>query len=172
MFQDGCHGGHLGYWNGTILAIWILKWNDFNDSESPRCPNASLQVLAQSDLAFENRCGEKIFKKAAVDLGYRNGTTLAILNLHFLRCLPPSMGRIRLSFRKPITTEDFEDGNPGGHLGYRSKIILAILNPHNAPMPPTKFLLQPTYHSGADEDFKDDCPGSYFGHRNRTISQS
>ena len=23
-FQDGCHGGHLGYWNGTILAILNL----------------------------------------------------------------------------------------------------------------------------------------------------
>ena len=21
IFQDGRHGGHLGYWNGTILAI-------------------------------------------------------------------------------------------------------------------------------------------------------
>ena len=23
-FQDGCHGGHLGYQNGTILAILNL----------------------------------------------------------------------------------------------------------------------------------------------------
>ena len=23
-FQDGHHGGHLGYWNGTILAILNL----------------------------------------------------------------------------------------------------------------------------------------------------
>ena len=23
-FQDGHHGGHLGYWNGTILAIQNL----------------------------------------------------------------------------------------------------------------------------------------------------
>ena len=23
-FQDGRHGGHLGYWNGTILAILNL----------------------------------------------------------------------------------------------------------------------------------------------------
>ena len=23
-FQDGCHDSHLGYWNGTILAILNL----------------------------------------------------------------------------------------------------------------------------------------------------
>ena len=23
-FQDGHHGGHLGYWNGTVLAILNL----------------------------------------------------------------------------------------------------------------------------------------------------
>ena len=25
MFQDGCHGGHLGYPIGTILAIFDLQ---------------------------------------------------------------------------------------------------------------------------------------------------
>ena len=43
-FQDGVHGGHLGYRNGTTLAIlnlyvapmpsWISEWNDFCNSES------------------------------------------------------------------------------------------------------------------------------------------
>ena len=49
------HGGHLGYRNGTMLAI-----------ESLCRPNASHQVSAQSDVAFESRCGLKIFKMAAV----------------------------------------------------------------------------------------------------------
>ena len=35
--QDGCCGGHRGQHNG------------FSNSESPCCPNASHQVLAQSD---------------------------------------------------------------------------------------------------------------------------
>ena len=34
-------------------------------------------------------------------------------------------------------------------LGIR-RIILAILNFHNTPMPPIKFKLTQTYHSGAD----------------------
>ena len=60
-FQDGCHGGHLGYWNGTILAILHLCQCD-----------ASHQVLAQSNLRF-GRCSLKNFKmeskKAILDMG-------------------------------------------------------------------------------------------------------
>ena len=46
-FQDGCHGGHLGYWNGMILAIL--------NGKSPCGPNVSHQVWAQSDLGFGSR---------------------------------------------------------------------------------------------------------------------
>ena len=38
----------------------------------------------------------------------------------------------------------------GGHLGCRNETSLAVLNLHVSPMPPTKFQLNPTYHSGAD----------------------
>ena len=55
-FQNGHHGGHLGYWNRMILAIHYSK--------SPCHPNASHQVWAQSDLGFTSRCGLKIFKMA------------------------------------------------------------------------------------------------------------
>ena len=37
--------------------------------------------------------------------------------------------------------EDFQ----GGHLGYRNRTILGILNLYVAPMPPIKFRLNPTY---------------------------
>ena len=50
-FQDGRHGGHLGYQNGTILAILNLCYCD-----------ASRQVSAQSDLRFGRRCRLKNFK--------------------------------------------------------------------------------------------------------------
>ena len=50
-----------------------------------------------------------------------------------------------------LTIEDLEDGCCGGHRGYHNKMVLAILNLHVAPMPPTKFWLNLTYHSGADE---------------------
>ena len=35
-----------------------------------------------------------------------------------------------------------------GHLGYQNGTILAILNHYVAPMPPIKFLLNPTYGLG------------------------
>ena len=61
-FQDGRHGGHLGYRNKTILAVlnlcvtvmpsWISERNDFSNSESLCHCEATNQVLAQSDLRF------------------------------------------------------------------------------------------------------------------------
>ena len=91
-FQDGRHGGHLGYRNGTILAILNLyvtvmppikfrlnrtygleedvisrsKWNDFSNSESRCHCNASHYVSAQSDLRFGRRCRLKNFMMAAI----------------------------------------------------------------------------------------------------------
>ena len=50
-----------------------------------------------------------------------------------------------------LTIEDLQDGSCGGHLGYCNKMFLAILDHHIVPMPPTKFWLNLTYHSGADE---------------------
>ena len=47
-FQDSCHGGHLGYLNGTILAILNLCVTD-----------ASHQVLAQFDLQFGRMSSEE-----------------------------------------------------------------------------------------------------------------
>ena len=75
-FQNGRHGGHLGYQNGTIIAIlnlyvarmpsvkfmlnqtygqgpsWISARINFSKSESLCHSNASHQVSAQSDLWF------------------------------------------------------------------------------------------------------------------------
>ena len=47
-FQDGCHGGHLGYRNETILAI------------------LNLYVTPKSDLWFGRRCRLNNFKMAAM----------------------------------------------------------------------------------------------------------
>ena len=41
-----------------------------------------------------------------------------------------------------MTFQDFQDGCPGRQLGYRYRPILAILNLHVTPMPPTKFGLR------------------------------
>ena len=53
-----------------------------------------------------------------------------------------------------MSFEEFQDGHQGGHLGYWNKTILAILNLHVATMPPTKFHLNPTYHSGDVKNVK------------------
>ena len=58
-FQDGRHGGHLGYRNGTILAILNLCVTY----------DTSHQVLAQSNLRFGRRCCLKNFKMVAMDIG-------------------------------------------------------------------------------------------------------
>ena len=100
-FQDGHHGGNLGYQNRMILAIlnlyvapmppivsaqsdfigdivwrisrwspwwpsWISECNNFSNSESLCCSDASHQVLAQSDLWFGRKCHLKNFKMAAM----------------------------------------------------------------------------------------------------------
>ena len=43
-----------------------------------------------------------------------------------------------------MSFEEFQDGHPGGHLGYRNGTILAILNLCVTVMPPIKFQLNPT----------------------------
>ena len=79
-FQDGHHGGHLGYGNGTILAILNLHVatmpptkNDFNNSESLCHCDASHQVSALSALRFE-RCRLKNFKMAIMAVILDMGT--------------------------------------------------------------------------------------------------
>ena len=54
-FQDGHHGGHLGYWNGTILAILNL------------CVTMMPSIKFQLNLTgFGMRCCLKNFKMAAM----------------------------------------------------------------------------------------------------------
>ena len=50
-----------------------------------------------------------------------------------------------------LTIKDLQVGCSGGHLGYRYKMLLAILNLHVTLMPPTKFWLNLTYHLGGYE---------------------
>ena len=47
-----------------------------------------------------------------------------------------------LSISCELTIVNLQDGCCGGHRGYYNKIVLAILNLHVAPMPPTKFWFQ------------------------------
>ena len=72
-FQDGRHGGHLAYRNGTNLAILNL------------CVTVMPPIKFQLNRTrFWRRCRLK-----NIHLGYRNGTILAILNLH-VATMPPT----------------------------------------------------------------------------------
>ena len=55
-FQDGPHGGNLGYWNRMILAILYL------------CVTVMLSIkcLAQSDIQFGRKRRLKNFKMASM----------------------------------------------------------------------------------------------------------
>ena len=46
-----------------------------------------------------------------------------------------------IKFRFNLMSEEFQDGNHGGHLGYQNGMILAILNLCANVMPPIKFQL-------------------------------
>ena len=49
-----------------------------------------------------------------------------------------------------MSSEEFQDGHHGSHLGYWNETILAILTLHVATMLPTKFQLNLTSESGGD----------------------
>ena len=68
----------------------------------------------------------------------------------FEEFLLPSLGSIPLTIQEQMRFEEIQNGYCGGHLGYWNVTILAILNLHVAQMPPIKFQLNPTYHSGGD----------------------
>ena len=144
-FQDGHHGGHLGYWNRTNLAILNLQ------CLPQSLGSIWLTVLEQmwfEDFQDGNRGGH---------IGYRNGTILAILKLcvapmppikfwlnptwfgrkvvwrysrlttwgpswisewnSFRNSKSPCLGAIWLRVREQMWFQDFQDGSPGSHLG-------------------------------------------------------
>ena len=78
-FQDGFHGGHLGFPIGTILAIFDL-----------RHPNASFQVSSQLAFVFRKRSEKKHFQDGhhGGHLGYPIGRILAIFDLQVTPMLP------------------------------------------------------------------------------------
>ena len=131
-FQGGRHGGHLGYRNGTILAILNLYF-----VAMPPINFYSLHLMAWEEMSFEES------QDGRCHLGYRNGTILAILNLYFASMPPINFYLIQLMAWEEMPFEESQDGRR--HLGYRNGPILAILNLYVTLMPPFKFRLNPTY---------------------------
>ena len=105
-FQDGSYGGQ---------PSWMSEHHEFTNSESPYHPHASHQVLAQSDLMFGSKMWFEDFQDG--QLGYRKGSILAILNLHF-PLMPLVSARSDLWLKRRLL-EQFQDGHHGGHLGYK-----------------------------------------------------
>ena len=85
-FQDG-HGGH-GYRNETILC----------NSESVCRSDAAHEVSAQSDMVWEEMSFEEFQDgRRGSQLGYLNGTILAILNLYVTLTRTPTPIKFRLN---------------------------------------------------------------------------
>ena len=134
-----------------MSAVADIVTNAFSNSESPCHPNASYQVLAQSDLPFGSRWGLKIFKIATLGghLRYQTRSILVILNLYVTPMPPIKFG---LNPHYGMGGDVFwriQDSPHGGHLRCRIGTNLAVLNLHDSLMPPTKFQLNPTYRSRA-----------------------
>ena len=138
-FQDGCHGGHLGYGQ-----------KDFSNSESLYRSDASHQVSSQSEGLGGDEFEEFQDGHHSSHLGYQNGMILAILYLYVTPMLT-------IKFLLNLTYgligdefEEFQDGHSSSHLGYLKGMILTILNLYIFSVPTIKFLLNPTYGLGGD----------------------
>ena len=85
-FQDGHHGGHLGYQNGMMLAILNL------------CVIVMPPIKFWLNPTWEGMSFEE-FQDGhhGSHLGYQNGTILTILNLCVTVMSPINFGSIRLT---------------------------------------------------------------------------
>ena len=114
-FQDGRHGGHLGYWNGTILAILNLYVTVM--------PPIKFQLNPTYDLGGDVVCRISRWPPWPPSwITQRNN--LAILNL-YVATMPP-IDSICLMVWEEMSFEEFQDRCRGGHLGYRNETILAV----------------------------------------------
>ena len=130
----------------------ILLQNDLSNSESPCRPDASHQILVQSDLQFWSRCGW--WFGDFQDGHHGTEQFLQFLISMSLQCLLSSFSSIKLMVWEGMSFKEFQDSHSGSHLGYMIETIIAVLNLHVSPMPPTKFRLNPPYHLGADADWR------------------
>ena len=161
-FQDGCHDGHLGYLNGTILAILNLHAAPMPSTKFPLHPTYCLGADNNWRLTrWWRRCYSKFFKKAdnlmppikfwlnqtyglKGDVIWRWWPSWISERKDFSNswCFPSSLSSIQLAVWEETSFEEFQDGV---HLGYRNGTTLAILNLYVAPISPIKFWVNPTY---------------------------
>ena len=123
-FQDGCHGGHLGYPTGKILAIFDLQVTpmsptkfgvniDFGYSlEPPRqgCSNEYPQSM------FLSRYKKIMYTPGNPSFTIQEAHAPWVTHLSDIATADMQMCR----------KIDFQDGGHGGHLGFLIRTILAV----------------------------------------------
>ena len=142
-FQDG---SHLGHWNNWTLAIL----NFHNTLMPPIMFKLNQTYCSVADVIWRFSRWLTWWPSWISEQNHFSNSKIpwcpdAFHHFH----------SIRLTVWEQITIEDFQDGQKmlfenfqdgwhRGQLGYWNRIILAILNLHVAPMPPTKFGLNLT----------------------------
>ena len=134
-FQDGHHGGHLGFLISRILAIFDLQ--------------VTLMLPTKFGVNWPFGSGDEV-KNRFQDgrhgghLGFTIGTNLAIFDLQ-VTPMPPTKFQVNWPFGAGEDFQekiDFQDGSHGGHPGFPIGTILgeeAIYDLQITLMLPTKF---------------------------------
>ena len=130
-FQDGRHGGHLGYRDRTILAILNL----YNSPKPPIKFQLNLTYCLGLDIVWRISRWPPPWILERND--FSNSESLCNCDASY-----QVLAQFQLTVWEEMSFEEFQDG---GHLGYCNGTILAILNLYVAPMPPLKFRLNLTY---------------------------
>ena len=137
-FQDGCHGGHLGFPIDMILAIFDLQ-------VTPMLPSKfGVNWSFGSGEEAKNRFSR--WRPSWIPIG----TILAIFDLQVTPMLLPSLESIGLPVQEKKRKVDFQDGCHGGHLGFPIGTILAIFDLQVTAMLPSKFGVNWPFGSGEE----------------------
>ena len=164
VFQDGCYGGHLGYQNGTILAILNLHTAPMPSIKFPLYPTYGSGAdnnwrlsrwlpWRQSWIWFWWKCRK--YGKLLTDIQMRDGPWLTDqsiswqLKIFKMAAVAAIVDIITKCFRNSESPCCLNASHCCGHLGYRNGMNLAVMNLHVSPMSPTKFQLNPTCRLGA-----------------------
>ena len=123
-FQDAHHGGHLGYWNGTNLAILNLHVAPMPPTRVRLNPTYRFGA----DVVWRFQEGHR-----SGHLGYWNAIILAIWISMLLQCLPWSFSSIRLMVLEEMSFNDFQDGRYGDYFLYRNGMIFTNAKPPCGP---------------------------------------
>ena len=153
-FQDGCHGGHLGYQNGTILAILNLHAAQMCSTKFPLQPTYATGTdnkwrisrwppWRPSWIWFWWKCPE--CKKLLTDIRMRDGPwstdnsiswQLKIFKMAAVAAIVDIVTKWFCNSESPCRPNA---SHRGGHLGCWNETNLVVLNLHVSSKPPTKF---------------------------------